>query len=38
MDYNLSGESTIKPSESEERQKLRVEERGVIKFGIMSSC
>ena len=38
MDYKLSGESTIKSSELEERQRLRVEEGGVIKFGIMSSC
>ena len=30
--------STIKSSELEERQRLRVEEGGVIKFGIMSSC
>ena len=34
----MSGESTIKSSELEERQRLRVEEGGVIKFGIMSSC
>ena len=34
MDYKLSGESTIKSSEPEERQRLRVEEGGVIKFGI----
>ena len=33
MDYKLSGESTIKLSEPEERQRLRVEEGGVIKFG-----
>ena len=38
MDYKLSGESTIKSSELEERQRLRVEEGGVIKFGMMSSC
>ena len=37
MDCKLSGESTIKSSELEERQKLRVEEGGVIKFGILSS-
>ena len=35
MDYKLSGESTIKSSEPEERQRLRVEEGGVIKFGIV---
>ena len=29
MDYKLSGESTIKSSEPEERQRLRVEEGGV---------
>ena len=38
MDYKWSGESTIKSSELEERQRLRVEAGGVIKFGIMSSC
>ena len=32
MDYKLSGESTIKSSELEEWQRLRVEEGGVIKF------
>ena len=33
MDYKLGGESTIKSSEPEERQRLRIEEGGVIKFG-----
>ena len=38
MDYKLSGESTIKSSEPEERQRLRFEEGDALKFGIMSSC
>ena len=38
MDHKLSGGSTIKSSELEERERLRVEEGGVVKFGIMSSC